>query len=694
MCSDARKDGCFLCAKDAHGGHEETCLSCLKGYVLFKNMCVKCDKDMSCPFNNTATVKCSGDDVEQCSEGTKKCVEKECSLMTCGNMKLEDGEECEVGGAGCRGCKCTRGWYSNSTLDCVSRCGDEIVTKDEECEKGGEGCDDSECKCKAGWTTQGEVSCIPLCGDGIITGNEECERGGEGCTGSCKCDVGWITKGEFNCTSFCGDGIQVGREECDSGSGCLDSCECARGWYPQSGADCTSRCGDNHVTGIEECDGGEGCDEKCNCSYGWEPYDMPIRSCRPVCGDGIVTGNEECDGCPGCSKACVCMTENPLNNDTGLCSWCGNGILEKNEECDNTTSCDKTCHCTNETYAEEGLCVIRKNKNNDRMTLVTFVVIGAIVVAVVILFAVAVFVLAKRRNGAGDAYHQFDADEMEEITMDSDRTMTLTVSREATMRPSTTMVLGMIGDKEVEMSIVDGMTSTGGKSGGTQFDALRTVDSLYLVQFYGTATINGRVGLVTEHLGVDTLEDIICHRKLSAEMKLRFAKDICLGMCALHKSRIIHRDLKLANVYVVSLDPLSPTPVCKIGNFGTSKGMDLSSTMSTTETMTMTMTANVGTPLYMAPEVLIGRGTFSLAADVYSYGILLSALWNQQLPYAQLSDRDFAQFVPMVADKGLRPYLRHDCPPAYARMASLCWAADPQARPTFDQIATVVFGCQ
>ncbi len=41
---------------------------------------------------------------------------------------------------------------------------------------------------------------------------------------------------------------------------------------------------------------------------------------------------------------------------------------------------------------------------------------------------------------------------------------------------------------------------------------------------------------------------------MSGQLKVRYVREICYGMCYLHSMKIIHRDLKPSNVLVVSDD--------------------------------------------------------------------------------------------------------------------------------------------
>ena len=102
-----------------------------------------------------------------------------------------------------------------------------------------------------------------------------------------------------------------------------------------------------------------------------------------------------------------------------------------------------------------------------------------------------------------------------------------------------------------------------------------------------------------------------------------------------HSMNIIHRDLKLENILIMSTSEAVTDAICKISDFGTARETDISNTI--TMTQSMTMTSNIGTPLYMAPEILSGQSHYSMKADIYSYGIVLCGLWNQQIPYSDES---------------------------------------------------------
>lgn len=150
----------------------------------------------------------------------------------------------------------------------------------------------------------------------------------------------------------------------------------------------------------------------------------------------------------------------------------------------------------------------------------------------------------------------------------------------------------------------------------------------------------GLVGLLTEFMERgslysilhDTSESARAIRPKTVKDKLLVCLDIAEGMRFLHNSRLIHRDLKSANVLV------DRDGRCKISDFGLSKYRELSMTH-------ITGGAGMGTVAWSAPEMLRGEDIRE-AADVYSYGVILWELATGDLPWAGLTTM---QVMSMVA---------------------------------------------
>lgn len=108
-----------------------------------------------------------------------------------------------------------------------------------------------------------------------------------------------------------------------------------------------------------------------------------------------------------------------------------------------------------------------------------------------------------------------------------------------------------------------------------------------------------------------SLNNYISNNNLTRREIIRLGIDICSALQLCEQANIIHRDVKIENIFV------SDKGVFKLGDFGIAK--DLSQTG---------LAASIkGTPLYMAPEVYKGQ-PYDKTADTYSLGLVLYRLLN------------------------------------------------------------------
>jgi LRR receptor-like serine/threonine-protein kinase FLS2 len=96
-------------------------------------------------------------------------------------------------------------------------------------------------------------------------------------------------------------------------------------------------------------------------------------------------------------------------------------------------------------------------------------------------------------------------------------------------------------------------------------------------------------------------------------------------------------------------------------------------------------TKGVGTPLWMAPEILAGE-RYGSSADVYSYAIVLWELAAQAVPWREVPDRFVRNELLVRIRRGDRPAIGTQWPQAFVSLLEACWATQPSARPTFHDI--------
>ncbi|WUI01677.1 protein kinase [Spirillospora sp. NBC_00431] len=129
---------------------------------------------------------------------------------------------------------------------------------------------------------------------------------------------------------------------------------------------------------------------------------------------------------------------------------------------------------------------------------------------------------------------------------------------------------------------------------------------------------NGRPYLVTEYVGGISLHDrLVDDGPLRAADLHGVAVGVASALAAIHAAGLVHRDLKPANVMLT----LSG---CRVIDFGIARSQDSISVTAATGKV-------LGTPGWMAPEVLIG-GPATPAADVFAWGCLIAHAGTGRMP--------------------------------------------------------------
>ncbi|KAH3758301.1 tyrosine protein kinase [Pelomyxa schiedti] len=201
-----------------------------------------------------------------------------------------------------------------------------------------------------------------------------------------------------------------------------------------------------------------------------------------------------------------------------------------------------------------------------------------------------------------------------------------------------------------------------------------------IVNFVGAVYVPSKLAIVTEFMPFGSLATLLRTQRLTAVQKIKMMQDAARGMNFLHKSGILHRDLKLDNVLVSSLDPACA--VCaKISDFGTTRTVQA-------EKDALQMTQGIGTPAYMSPEIL-RNSDYSSSSDVYSFGVLLYAVFTEQDPYSGAEFATAWKLAEFVIS-GKRMVIPSTVPKVVSDLMTTCWDQEPLARPSFADVVTIL----
>ncbi|XP_010540806.1 PREDICTED: serine/threonine-protein kinase SAPK3-like [Tarenaya hassleriana] len=156
------------------------------------------------------------------------------------------------------------------------------------------------------------------------------------------------------------------------------------------------------------------------------------------------------------------------------------------------------------------------------------------------------------------------------------------------------------------------------------------------------------LAIVMEYAAGGELFDRICTAGRFSEDEARyFFRQLISGVSYCHLKEICHRDLKSENILLDG----SPNPRLKISDFGYSKSGLLHSKPNSA----------VGTPAYVAPEVLSRKEYDGKVADVWSCGVTLYVMLVGAYPFEDAEEpRNFCKTIKriMAVQYSIPDYIR------------------------------------
>ena len=203
---------------------------------------------------------------------------------------------------------------------------------------------------------------------------------------------------------------------------------------------------------------------------------------------------------------------------------------------------------------------------------------------------------------------------------------------------------------------------------------LSKLDHQNIIKFYDlfeSKKPKHSINIVTEYADGGDLSEKIKERKnknnnFSESEILDYFTQICLAIKHIHEKKIIHRDLKSGNIFLMK------TGSVKLGDFGISK--KFMKTMEKAKTM-------VGTPYYLSPEIISGN-PYDAKSDIWSLGVLLYEMMTFKMPF---NANNFSMLVAKIQRGNYIP------PPSiYTKdlreLVSKCLTLEPERRPSIQEI--------
>ena len=192
----------------------------------------------------------------------------------------------------------------------------------------------------------------------------------------------------------------------------------------------------------------------------------------------------------------------------------------------------------------------------------------------------------------------------------------------------------------------------------------RMVTHANVVRVHDFGEAEGLRYFTMEYVPGTTLRELLARGSiLDLLPTLQIAKQICRGLAAVHRSGIVHGDLKPQNVVVMG------NGVVKLMDFGVARTR---SALARGEPL-------AGTPAYMSPEQARGA-ELDERSDLYSAGVLFFELFTGRCPF--VGDDPYETLRMHLNEPPPDPRrLRSDMPDALAQIIVTCLAKSPFRRP-------------
>lgn len=197
--------------------------------------------------------------------------------------------------------------------------------------------------------------------------------------------------------------------------------------------------------------------------------------------------------------------------------------------------------------------------------------------------------------------------------------------------------------------------------------ALKAGDAQNVVKYHGSFLNGTRLWIIMDYCEGGSIRTLMKSGRIEEKYILVIIREVLAALAYIHKSDIIHRDVKAANVLVTNDGRV------QLCDFGVAAQLAANHFKRNTF---------VGTPYWMAPEVISDGLSYNFKADIWSLGITIYEIATGNPPYADQEPMRAIFLIPRSAPTRLEGNFSVQL----KEFVAACLSERPEDRPTAPEL--------
>ncbi|KAI9286216.1 kinase-like domain-containing protein [Umbelopsis sp. AD052] len=201
----------------------------------------------------------------------------------------------------------------------------------------------------------------------------------------------------------------------------------------------------------------------------------------------------------------------------------------------------------------------------------------------------------------------------------------------------------------------------------TLLSDLTRSESVNITPYHGCFLNKTKLWIIMDFAGGGSVRNLMKAGKIEEKYIAVIAREVLMALKFLHKHKIIHRDIKAANILMTDEGNIQ---LCDFGVAGQ------------TSMNCLKRNSFVGTPYWMAPEVIREGALYDFKADIWSFGITIYEIATGNPP---LANQDPMRAIIMIP-RSKPPQLEGQFSAAIKEFVEQCVNEEPDERPSADDL--------